>query len=170
MHAIAAGYGGVPLLYMGDELGLLNDSSYLDEPEHREDDRWAHRPRMDWQLVESVAAEIASGEVTTPVARLNTRLRHLLEVRTQVPQLHAGVLAHPMRSPDARVLVLERRHPVGTMVQVYNVSSQPVNLHHGVLTERLGYDARELLGGHHCDLRPQQILLYPYQSLWLVRD
>ena len=47
-YAIVYGFGGIPLLYMGDELGLLNDASYLDEPEHADDNRWMHRPRMPW--------------------------------------------------------------------------------------------------------------------------
>ena len=27
-HALIASFGGVPLIYMGDEIGLLNDHSY----------------------------------------------------------------------------------------------------------------------------------------------
>ena len=32
LYAIAFAHGGLPLIYMGDELGLLNDASYLDDP------------------------------------------------------------------------------------------------------------------------------------------
>ena len=32
LYAIAFAHGGLPLIYMGDELGLLNDTSYLDDP------------------------------------------------------------------------------------------------------------------------------------------
>ena len=32
LHAVAFAYGGLPLIYMGDELGLLNDAAYLDDP------------------------------------------------------------------------------------------------------------------------------------------
>ena len=34
---------------MGDELGLLNDASYLDDPARRDDNRWMHRPVIDWK-------------------------------------------------------------------------------------------------------------------------
>src|SRR5690606_2153102 len=47
-HALIASYGGIPLIYMGDEIALLNDWSYLRMPEHAHDSRWLHRPRMDW--------------------------------------------------------------------------------------------------------------------------
>ena len=41
-------YGGIPLLYMGDELGLRNDPGWPDDPAHAADNRWLHRPPMDW--------------------------------------------------------------------------------------------------------------------------
>ncbi len=28
-HALIAAYGGIPLIYMGDEIALLNDYGYL---------------------------------------------------------------------------------------------------------------------------------------------
>nr|WP_207955736.1 alpha-amylase family protein [Rubrobacter marinus] len=48
-HALIFGYGGIPLIYMGDELGLAADHSYLEDPNRRDDNRWMHRPRMDWR-------------------------------------------------------------------------------------------------------------------------
>jgi amylosucrase len=36
-HALVLGFGGVPLLYMGDEIAMLNDPGYLKEPEHAMD-------------------------------------------------------------------------------------------------------------------------------------
>ena len=32
LHAVAFAHGGLPLIYMGDELGLLNDATYLEDP------------------------------------------------------------------------------------------------------------------------------------------
>ena len=47
-HAIAAGWGGIPVIWSGDELGQPNDPDWAAEPGHEEDNRWAHRPRLDW--------------------------------------------------------------------------------------------------------------------------
>jgi amylosucrase len=47
-HALIAGFGGIPLIYMGDEIALLNDWGYQDVPDHAHDSRWVHRPKMDW--------------------------------------------------------------------------------------------------------------------------
>jgi hypothetical protein len=40
--------GGIPLLYLGDEIGTLNDYTYRDDPAKERDSRWVHRPRVDW--------------------------------------------------------------------------------------------------------------------------
>ena len=49
LHSMILAFGGMPLLYMGDEIGLLNDESYLADPNLAGDNRWLHRPSMDWQ-------------------------------------------------------------------------------------------------------------------------
>ena len=43
VHAIILSIGGIPLLYSGDELGLLNDYEYQNDPAKRHDDRWVQR-------------------------------------------------------------------------------------------------------------------------------
>ena len=52
-YAMVFGFGGVPLIFSGDEMALLNDPSYLREPEHTNDSRWVHRPRMPWGDLEA---------------------------------------------------------------------------------------------------------------------
>ena len=50
VHAVVGGWGGVPVIWSGDELGLPNDPVWASEPGHEDDNRWAHRPRLDWAL------------------------------------------------------------------------------------------------------------------------
>jgi glycosidase len=49
IHGVILTVGGIPLLYLGDEIGTLNDYSYRDDPVHERDSRWVHRPRADWK-------------------------------------------------------------------------------------------------------------------------
>lgn len=49
IHGIILTAGGIPLLYLGDEIGTVNDYSYRDDPAHERDSRWAHRPRASWE-------------------------------------------------------------------------------------------------------------------------
>ena len=47
-HAVIMGWGGIPVIWMGDEIAMVNDPDWAAEPGHANDNRWAHRPRMDW--------------------------------------------------------------------------------------------------------------------------
>ncbi len=163
MYTLICGYGGVPVIYMGDELGMLNDMDYARDPAHADDNRWAHRPFMDWDLVERVR----NGE-DLPATRLDRAIRHALQVRATVPQLHASVASEVVPSPDPRILILKREHPLGPLIELYNMSEQRVDLHHSVLTQHLGYTARELIGGYDYDLRPATIGIWPYQAAWFI--
>ena len=49
IHGVILTAGGIPLIYLGDEIGTLNDYSYQGNPAHREDSRWVHRPKANWE-------------------------------------------------------------------------------------------------------------------------
>ncbi|WP_029935240.1 alpha-amylase family glycosyl hydrolase [Thiomicrospira pelophila] len=52
LNSMILSFGGIPLLYYGDEIGTLNDDSYLDDPSRVGDNRWVHRPYIDWKKAE----------------------------------------------------------------------------------------------------------------------
>ncbi len=52
LHGMILSFGGIPLLYYGDEIGTLNDDSYRDDPYKKGDTRWVHRPSIDWEKEE----------------------------------------------------------------------------------------------------------------------
>ncbi len=41
--------GGVPMLFYGDEVGYTNDYTYLEEEGKQYDNRWMHRPVINWE-------------------------------------------------------------------------------------------------------------------------
>jgi len=49
MQAGSLFLGGIPMLYYGDELGYTNDYSYLSDPGKSYDNRWMHRPVINWE-------------------------------------------------------------------------------------------------------------------------
>ena len=55
LHGMILAFGGIPLLYYGDELGTINDYSYEQDPDKKDDSRWVHRPRIDWERAERLA-------------------------------------------------------------------------------------------------------------------
>ncbi|GIW26054.1 alpha-amylase family protein [Meiothermus sp.] len=158
-HAVFIGYGeGIPLIYMGDELGLLNDYNYTEEPAHKGDNRWLHRPRMDWAKAERRHQE------GTVEHRLFHGIKGLLEARARIPQLHAAFPTRPLWQPNPHLLVLRRAHPEGTLVQVYNFSEQD---------QALPWETLQAEGivqpFDQITLAPAPAYLWPYARLWLTQ-
>ncbi len=52
LHSMILSFGGIPLLYYGDAIGMLNSLEYLADPNKRDDNRWAHRSHFDWHQAE----------------------------------------------------------------------------------------------------------------------
>ena len=115
-HAIIFGWGGIPVLWSGDELAMRNDAGWADEEGHSGDNRWAHRPRLDWDVA------TRRHDPTTVAGRVFTGLAHLARVRAGLPQLHASVATEVLEVDDWGVFGTLRRHPAGLMVGLYNVT------------------------------------------------
>ena len=80
IHGIILTAGGIPLIYLGDEIGTLNDYSYRDDhPAKTADSRWVHRPRMDWDK----AAQ--RHEPHSLEGRIYQGLRRLIALRVDTP-------------------------------------------------------------------------------------
>ncbi len=105
LYSVVFAYGGIPLIYMGDELALRNDVGYLDDSELAADNRWMHRPPMDW----TVAARRSDpatleGRVFGWIQRLGTARKDLLALRT-------GGEFEVIAVDNPHVLTWRRRHP-----------------------------------------------------------
>jgi amylosucrase len=118
LHSVICSFGGIPLLYMGDELALRNDQSYLDEPAHRADGRWVHRPPMDWRAAER------RHDPATLEGRTFGWFHRLIQARTRLGALHASAPAEPWWSGNDRVVAYRRRHPrSGPFLALVNVAA-----------------------------------------------
>ncbi len=156
-HAIVLGFGGLPVIWMGDELGLLNDHDWAVEPSHAEDNRWAHRPRMPWPLPPDTHG-------------IQAGVRRQVEARAGVPHLHAAVAADVLTPRDPGVLLIARRHPLGAMLGAYNVMPEPRHVPLDVLRD-LGLDPAAVddrLTGGIPTVREGAVQLAPYEAVWLV--
>ena len=115
LYAVVYAYGGIPLLYMGDELGVLNDSSYLDDPAKADDNRWMHRPRMDWSVADR------RHEAGTLEARLFMLFAGLAADRAAIGALDASGHQEVLRPASKALLGFTRSHPAhGTFTMLAN--------------------------------------------------
>ena len=120
LYSVVYSFGGIPLLYMGDELALRNDTGYLADPERAPDNRWMHRPPMDW------TAAARRSDPATLEGRVFGWMQRLGEVRRALPALRAGGECAVLDVGNAAVLGWRRRHPrSGTFVGLANLSRAP---------------------------------------------
>ena len=76
LHGIIITIGGIPLIYLGDEIAMLNDYSYDTDPAKIGDSRWLHRTRFDWSRAEQRRdADTVPGRIHQSLLRL-IQLRH----------------------------------------------------------------------------------------------
>jgi len=164
LYNLIFAFGGIPLLYMGDEIGLLNDRSFLDDPDLAGDNRWMHRPPMDWRR----AAERT--DWWSPVGRVFNGLQAMLAARRRTAAFHAQAGAYPVWTHNDAVFGLLRDSPRGRVLALANFSerSQTVpgyRLHEmyfgGRLIDRLTGRAMESAPG---------LTLEPYEALWLTPE
>jgi amylosucrase len=120
LYSVAYAYGGIPLLYMGDELALRNDPGYLADPALAPDNRWMHRPPMDWDAAARVP------DPATLEGRVWREIRRLGEVRRSLLALRGGVESAVVDAGSDAVLVWRRKHPrSGSFVGLANFSPRP---------------------------------------------
>ena len=156
-YAIVFGFGGIPLLYMGDELGMLNDESYKNDPAKADDNRWIHRPKMDWELAKSASnGEGVAGRVYEGITKL-------IKARKSLDSIHASVTAETEARNDGAILLIRRKHAAGLLTEIYNLTEKTQYLDsYGVAFG----DRTEAISGRQMHFAGQ-VALPPYAAWWI---
>ncbi|SFO87041.1 alpha-amylase family protein [Tranquillimonas alkanivorans] len=161
-HALIASFGGMPLLYMGDELGLLNDHSYLEDLDLAGDGRWMQRPRMDW---DKAAAAPASDDYVGWIWR---GTRHLLERRKATPQLSSRVPSDILDTGHPAIFAVRRPADDKPLTAIFNFTEE----WHELGTHAVGLDSgrtyEEVITGETISFPHELMHLGPYSRLWLL--
>jgi len=105
MYAVAFSFGGIPLIYMGDELAIRNDPGWARDPARRHDNRWMHRPAMDW------AAAARRGDLQSLEGRVFAAIRGLADARRSLLALRSGGITEILPTENRSVLAYRRVHP-----------------------------------------------------------
>ena len=163
-HAMVFGFGGIPLVYMGDELALLNDRTYVDTPEHADDNRWLHRPAMPWSLAEQ------RHDPSTVAGRAFASMQHLARTRAGLAALHASVETELFETGNQAVVVAVRRHAAGTLVEVFNVSEREQRVPAGAVAAHLPGPWSDALSAAPVAAVDGALVLPPYAAWWLTGD
>jgi amylosucrase len=104
LYGVALAVAGLPTLYMGDEIALGNDESYIDDPARAGEGRWLQRPAMDWPAAEAAAR----GDDADTAGRIGAALRRMLATRALLPALRADTATRVLAFDDPALLGLLR--------------------------------------------------------------
>ncbi len=161
-HALIAAFGGIPLVYMGDELALLNDPGYLADPTKAHDSRWIHRPAMDW------AAAADRHTADSPGARVFRGVRHILARRAATPALHGATPTRIIPVEGHGLFAVLRDAPAGPVLCLFNVTESWLHLPAEVARAAGVRRFHDALSDAPVETHGGAIALPPYARVWLT--
>ncbi len=161
LHSVILSIGGIPLLYLGDELGTLNDYSYVTDPAKADDSRWVHRPARNQAAMEQ------RHDPTTAPGRVFGELTRLIRLRMQLPALRDGEMM-VARSDNPRVLAYVRQGDGQRVLALANFSEQPQPVAGNLLRMYGPGNAFIDLVSRQTISTAETLTLQPYQFVWLM--
>ncbi|HJZ48517.1 MAG TPA: alpha-glucosidase C-terminal domain-containing protein, partial [Roseiflexaceae bacterium] len=161
LHSIILSIGGIPLIYLGDEVGTLNDYSYASDPAKADDSRWVHRPAADWDQ-----RTLAQQSQATPGGWIFAELRRLIRLRTAQPAIWDGTM-EVIESGNPHVFGFVRHHGGQRLLVMANFSEHPQEVDRNrVRVYGPGYHFTDLISGSDVSAE-SGLSLEPYQYVWL---
>ena len=158
-YSIAMSTGGIPLIYLGDEVGQLNDYRYMDDPAKMDDSRWVNRPLYPAENYKN------RHDPTTIAGKLYAGIQYLIKLRKSTEEL-AGGRAIGFYTGNPAVLGYQRPGPKSNVLCLANFSDEP----QWVARDRfmgMPAEAKDLVTGYQVNVRDVGIHVKPHQYLWL---
>ncbi|HSM61013.1 MAG TPA: hypothetical protein VK849_09460 [Longimicrobiales bacterium] len=162
VHGVSMIVGGIPLLYLGDEIAMPNDYGYDAHPEKTGDTRWLHRAPFDWER-----AEQRHDPETVP-GRVYHGLLRLIRLRTQ-NRAFRGTNMELADTGNDRVLGFVRSQGDSVVFALANFGEREQRLEARRLRQiGLRKTAVDLYAGRTVTAT-RELVLAPYQLMVLAR-
>lgn len=169
VHGIIMSIGGIPLLYSGDELGMLNDYSYRDDPAKAHDDRWVNRIEVTDGDLDGVDLPVTDADSQTRAVQklIFAGLQKLIHLRKSLPVLGAA-RTHILHTDNHHCFAYCRAAENGDkLLVIVNFSEHAQSVNASVLDVFNGAPAKDLLS-EQTVTNDLPVVLAPYQQRWLV--
>ncbi len=168
LHGIILSYGGIPLIYAGDEIGILNDYSFLKDKSKKEDSRWVNRPFHDWELVSKL------DDTSLPQSKIFYQLKKLIALRKKQKAFADNSNLELHHSGNDHILVFERTSSKNNGILVicnFNTSTEVIN---ASWLQKMGYiknsEYKDLISGKKYKVSSGLLEIAPYQLFWLKKS
>ncbi len=169
LHGIILAFGGIPMIYGGDEYGALNDYSYLKDEGKKDDSRWVNRPKHKWSFIERNLKAPGS-----PQQVIYKELKHMIALRKQNPVFSDNGNLSLKETGNPHIFCFERGSKEGDQILVISNFDEKPQAVNSALLMAMGYGrdgkAKDLIRDSFVNFNDPLIKVNPYQLLWLKRD
>jgi len=168
LHGIILSFGGLPLIYNGDALGVLNDYSYSEDPSKSNDNRWVHRPKIDWEK-----AELRKKQGTVEYTIFNA-MKKMIAIRKEISAFADFNNRELLQIDNPHLLCFMRFDPQRPSEKVLVVANFDANSQYLDLESigNAGFSAYsqfvDLYSGKMPSQHDGRIVLHGYQFYWLT--
>ncbi|WP_442781042.1 alpha-amylase family glycosyl hydrolase [Alteromonas sp. a30] len=160
LHSVILSIGGIPLLYAGDELGVLNDYRYLHDPHKQQDSRWVNRIAHSEEVIQQAQNPEA------PQNRIAQGLQKLIGLRKQYPVLGKGS-THIITTDNPHLFAYHRQLGQNNVLVMCNFSESTQQTSRLILGYLQAEKGEDLISGKHYALQGESLELQPYQVMWI---
>jgi amylosucrase/maltose alpha-D-glucosyltransferase/alpha-amylase len=162
IHGVIITMGGIPLIYLGDEIAMLNDYGYDKDPAKIGDSRWLHRAEFDWKR-----AEQRRDPESVP-GRVYQGLLRLIQLRNQNPAFARGETEF-VETGNKQVFGFFRSHDQHVVFVLANFSEQEQRLEARRLRQMGMRKTMVDLYAGRVITATQELVMAPYQLMVLSR-
>lgn len=146
LNALLMSLGGIPLIYQGDDLGVLNDYDYVNDPQKAEDGRWVNRKQLtshDFKLARN--SKSYQGNIQSD-------LKHLINLR-QNHKVFGDAQTIILDNANSHLFCFYRKHQEhGTLLVIANFSEHEMFFNASHLPGIRQSSAHELISNQLLDL------------------
>ncbi|MHB1084034.1 MAG: amylosucrase [Thiobacillus sp.] len=168
LHSMILSFGGIPLLYYGDAIGMLNSLEYLADPSKCDDNRWMNRSHFDWDKAKK------RHQTGTVEYRIFSALKKLIALRKETTAFADFDNRQLLLVDNPNVLVFSRTDPQNSRNKIlvignFNVEEQtlPVGtlIPHGFFQQE---SMKDLCSGMRVTVEDDAIVVPALSCYWLA--
>jgi amylosucrase len=169
LHNLIMSFGGIPLLYYGDAVGTLNNDGYLQDSSKMNDNRWVHRPTIDWSEMD---LRLEQGTVQQ---RIFSQIKQMIAIRKEISAFADLNNRDLITLENSHLFAFYRYVQTGINPKVVVIANFDVHTHHvglDVFKQRglLKTDSKliDLCTGKTVQVEHDQIVLPKLTAYWLA--
>jgi amylosucrase len=167
LHGVILAYGGIPMIYYGDEIGTLNDYSFTNDPTKMDDNRWMHRPIIDWEKAGNRNKKDTIEQV------LFSNLQKMIQVRKASPEFEDDNNIKLVETGNDETFAFLRSKGYKSTLVIANFKDADQDVYAHILFPQTGMQHGRLIDkitNKKVPMTDGRLRLRPYQIYWLTSE